>query len=227
MYRNRYIFPFFLALLFSCRTPDILKPTNEEIQIYRGRPVSVTSSDPVVTKLLCERLLCGPGPQLEVELIIKDSSSDLLLNNVLSLLTLSTGTFVSHSANVEYQINLESIDNSYFSSNSGQNPRSQTGSIFVRDRIWTLMPFYVGLGATNVGTMLNTYRDPLHLKQYCIDEEPGSIRRFFDGNQNEICTEYYRFVSLALNQLWPSIDGLVTSIPEFPNFRRYQEGALP
>mgnify|MGYP006996005966 CR=1 FL=1 len=198
------------SFLLQCQTPQLPDDPLPD----NSRFVNVTSVDPLLVDLICRRILCGPGQDLNIDLIIKDTSSDLLLNNGLSLLTLTMGVFVSHSATVEYQVSIDDL-----------NLMSQ-GEFTVRDRLWFVLPFYAGLGSTNAGTFANTYRDPNHLQKYCLDERPGPIREFFDGSRDEICDEYERFLRIVLIELWPKISEMVDQLPVNPNLYRIQRGNL-
>ncbi len=198
-----------LFVMSSCQLPEP-GPTPEA---DLSRLVQITSADPVLVELICERVLCGPGPVLNVDLTIQESSADFFRNNGLSLLTLTTGLFVSHSATVDYSITLDLKEH-----------RPQKGSVTVRYGYWFILPFYAGLAGTNMGTLLNGYRDPVHLRRYCLDESPGEWRTFFDGSREEICNEYKRFLTVTLDSLWPRLEPVLAAVPPNANLKRVRIG---
>jgi hypothetical protein len=211
MRQKRYLIFFALALPLSCQTPE-LKPDPE---IDLSRLVMITSPDPVLVELICRRVLCGPGPVLDIQLHIRETSHDYFRNNGLSLLTLTTGLFVSHSATVDYTLTLDFPPNEV-----------KEGTIHIRDGYWFVLPFYAGLIGTNLGTLLNGYRDPKHLQTYCLDRVPGRWREFFDGDRSEICREYRRFLSVTLESLWPELQVMLTGLPSDPNLKHLRAGGL-
>lgn len=209
--KYRYLPLFALSIVLSCQTPE-LKPEPEP---DLSRPVQITSADSMLVELICRRVLCGPGPVLDIHLEIKETSHDLFRNNGFSLLTLTTGLFISHSATVDYAMTLD------------LNPtRINEGTLHVRDGYWFVLPFYAGLAGTNMGTILNGYRDPKHLRRYCLDEQPGRLREFFDGDRNQICDEYRRFLQVTLDLLWPELEPMLAYLPSDPLLKRLRAGGL-
>lgn len=197
-------------LLVACRiTPEI----RESPPLPPRIPVEVASSDPVLREVLCERLRCrasalpasvvGEGPAgeamqtLGVEISLHDSSADLLRNNLTSLATLTIAAFVTHSVDVDYSIRSGGVERS--------------GTMRIRHGMWAVLPVYMGLAATNLGSALNTYRDPVDLQRYCLLDEPRSARKWIHGDRRRMCSEYHDFLESVAIQLEPQLHAVLFS----------------
>ena len=131
-----------------------------------------------------ELILAEPEKEvfsLSIQPRIANSSHDLLRNAGMSILTLTTGAFVSTSAEVEYTINLQK-ENALLLSTKLQ----ETGRV----GFYSFLPFYMGLAATTTGTALNTYRAAENLERFCLHEKPSQSREFWEQTQKEYCGEY-------------------------------------
>ncbi|MEM7184220.1 MAG: hypothetical protein AAF518_25195 [Spirochaetota bacterium] len=131
-----------------------------------------------------ELILAEPEKEvfsLSVQPRISKSSYDLLRNVGMSLLTLTSGTFVSTSAEIEYTISLRKENTPLVSTKL-----QETGRI----GFYSFLPFYMGFAATGMGTALNTYRNPENLQKYCLHEKPNQMREFWEQTQEEYCREY-------------------------------------
>jgi hypothetical protein len=56
------------------------------------------------------------------------------------------------------------------------------------------LPFYAGFAATNLGTFLNTYRNPEHLQRYCLYEKISDLRKILEANKDDYCDNYEEFL---------------------------------
>ncbi|MCB1157739.1 MAG: hypothetical protein KDK45_09565 [Leptospiraceae bacterium] len=178
--------------------------------VYR---VYLKSSDRVLQKIACETY-AAKGVQirctdeiieetkkisslyevyyLSLEPQVRDSSSDLFRNNLFSLITFSTGAFVSVSAVVDYKLDLRNSKQVLF-----QSYISSPG----RQGYYAFLPVYMGLISTNLGTGLNTYRRPDKLRMYCIEEEPDTWTKRLTQNRDEYCRDYENFLRDSFNRI--------------------------
>jgi hypothetical protein len=154
-------------------------------------PVHFVSEDPVLQEVLCEYYQCEVGGDYRVEFTFHNSSSDWIRSHALSLASLTTLVLVTHSSDVRWKV--------YHADQLYQGEKR------VRSGMWFILPFYTGLLSTTGGTLLNTYRDPSKLQQFCLNERPGRWRRVFEGDQSEFCRDYKQFLQttvLELSQEW-------------------------
>ena len=125
---------------------------------------------------------------LEIKTKVKEPSSDYWLNTSASIITLTTGVFMSTSATAQYYVTLKYSDKVLY--DSYLHSVGRVG-------YWAILPFYIGLVGTNVGALLNTYRSPDNLQRYCIDaKDPKEVQ-----TKEEYCSEYKVFLEDSFHQI--------------------------
>ena len=100
---------------------------------------------------------------IQVDVEIRNSSSDYFANAGKSLVTLTLGVFLSNSAEFRFRIQTSSSDKEI-------------------------------LTTTNFGTLLNTYRNPIHLKNYCLKESVSNLRKSLEATREDYCEEYEAYL---------------------------------
>lgn len=184
---------------FKITQPDVFSESKPEPMLVR-----FYSTDLVLVKIICDSMkesnfgICLLDSDSELneskervkhiylETQIRDASSDYFANAGKSLLTLTLGVFLTNSAKVDFIFYIEKnkqtlLENTSLSSNG------KTG-------YWGVLPIYTGFIATNVGTFLNSYRNPDHLQRYCLYENPGEIRQVLETKKEEYCKDYELFL---------------------------------
>jgi hypothetical protein len=119
--------------------------------------------------------------QISLTSKINSSSSDFFRSVGYSLLSLSFGTLVTTSGEMEFAYSMNE-----------KNAKTIDWKINSQGRIgmWAILPFYAGLIATIGGTSLNTYRKPSNLHQVCKLDIETTIGK----SESEICIDYYNFI---------------------------------
>lgn len=123
--------------------------------------------------------------ELEIKAEIKTNSLDYLLNLSGSLISLTTGAFMSTSGMVFYKVTLKY-----------QNTVVYDSSIPSEGRVgyWAILPFYMGLVATHIGTALNAYRQPIYLQENCIVSKMEPEKEFWEQSKEGYCKDYSIFI---------------------------------
>lgn len=124
--------------------------------------------------------------EIKVDAEIKNSSSDYFKNVGKSILTLTLGVFISNSAEIQFKIQRNPNDKALLASKE----LNTNGSI----ERWAVLPFYAGFGATNLGTIFNTYRNPEHLQRYCLYETISDLRNVLEATRDDYCENYSEFL---------------------------------
>jgi hypothetical protein len=123
---------------------------------------------------------------IQVDVEIRNSSSDYFANAGKSLVTLTLGVFLSNSAEFRFRIQTSSRDKEILTAKEIDS--------FSRIERWGILPFYAGFAATNFGTLLNTYRNPIHLKNYCLKESVSNLRKSLEATREDYCEEYEAYL---------------------------------
>ncbi|MBK8394442.1 MAG: hypothetical protein IPL26_04245 [Leptospiraceae bacterium] len=192
-----------LLFFFNCA----YQITESEVQtVSESEPLLIRfySSDQVLVDIICDSLVkaaigsCVPTHDLSsnekikdvyIETQIKESSSDYFLSAGKSLLSLTFGVFLTNSAKVDFIFYVENSKETLLE-NTNLASEGRTG-------YWGVLPFYTGFIATNVGTLLNSYRRPDHLQKYCLYESPDKIRQVLEANKEEYCKDYKLFLKTS------------------------------
>jgi hypothetical protein len=125
---------------------------------------------------------------LEIRAKVKEPASDYWLNISASIITLTTGVFMSTSATAQYYANLKYSDKVLYDSHLDSVGRVG---------YWAILPFYVGLVGTNIAALLNTYRSPENLQRYCLySKDPKDVQ-----TKEEYCKEYKVFLEDSFYQI--------------------------
>ncbi len=201
--RMKIIFLIFLFLMVNCAfkitQPEVFSESKPEPMLFR-----FYSTDLVLVKIICDSMkesnfgVCLLDSDLELneskekvkhiylETQIKNVSSDYFTNVGKSLLTLTLGVFLTNSAKVDFIFYIEKNQQTLLD-NTSISSEGKTG-------YWGVLPLYTGFIATNVGTLLNSYRKPDHLQRYCLYENPGEIRQVLETKKEEYCKDYELFL---------------------------------
>lgn len=165
--------------------------------------ILILSEDRILREILCDSIAkhqignCANKTDFNAELItnqktiqvdveIRNSSSDYFANAGKSLVTLTLGVFLSNSAEFRFRIQTSSRDKEILTAKEIDS--------FSRIERWGILPFYAGFAATNFGTLLNTYRNPIHLKNYCLKESVSNLRKSLEATREDYCEEYEAYL---------------------------------
>lgn len=203
---------FLVLLLYSCRYNEPFVWTRpSQIQYLDDLDgLQLTSNNPFLSKRICERLIetgidmdCETNQSktigkkmvlVHLESTVKGKSHDFFRNAGISLLTLSFGAIITHSADFEYTIHFPENKSSFDKPNL---VFSATG----RDGMYAVLPFYLGFASTVVGTGLNTYRTVDSLESYCWKEEVNRKVAILEQDQKTFCKDLEMLHTNALNQV--------------------------
>ncbi len=199
-----------IVLLTSCRynEPFVWTKPNNIQSIENVNSLQLTSNNPFLNKRICLRLIeagidmnCETNQstrigkkniKVHIESTVKNRSNDFFRNVGISFLTLSFGAIITHSADFEYTVhfpvnkdNMEKPDLVFYS----------TG----RDGMYAILPFYLGLASTIVGTVLNNYRNVDSLENYCLREPITKKVEILEQDKETFCKDLEMFHSNALN----------------------------
>lgn len=196
-----------LVILFILFVNCALKTTESKISsvpVQEQYLYKFYSTDLVLMDLICDSIkktnigMCISDYELDslenfeqvkfiyIETQIRNSSSDYFSNTGKSLLTLTFGLFLTNSADVHLLVFIKDSNGTLL-----ENTKLTTSG---RTGYWGILPFYMGLVSTHLGTLLNSYRKPDHLQKYCLYEDPSKMRQVFETKKVEYCADYKLFL---------------------------------
>ncbi|MCB1191970.1 MAG: hypothetical protein H7A23_10545 [Leptospiraceae bacterium] len=182
-----------LFIVSTCKL-DITQSNSNFIQRGNNFPIKIAFRDPILLEILCnsfqERgfiIQCFLKKKEEkqnydfyIDSKIDTVSSDILKNISMSILTLTTGAFVSTSAKNTFSI------------------KNKNMKLLIPSQgkigLWAYLPPYMGFLATSFGSVLNTNRLPHNLYKYCVIEEPGKYRKTLEQSRDDYCEDYKEFL---------------------------------
>ncbi|MBK6606465.1 MAG: hypothetical protein KBF99_05290 [Leptospiraceae bacterium] len=198
---------FILAFSFCAYNGSAREQDNGKLSQSKDFPVlrnqkqmiKILSEDRILREILCDSIAkhqignCANKTDFNAELItnqktiqvdveISNNSSDYFVNAGKSLVTLTLGVFLSNSAEFRFRIQTSSSDKEILTTKEIDS--------FSRIERWGILPFYAGFAATNFGTLLNTYRNPIHLKNYCLKKPVSDLRKILEATREDYCEEY-------------------------------------
>lgn len=139
---------------------------------------------------------------IQIDVDIRNSSSDYFANAGKSLVTLTLGVFLSNSAEFRFRIQALSRDKEILTTKEIDS--------FSKIERWGILPFYTGFAATNFGTLLNTYRNPIHLKNYCLKKPISDLRKILEATREDYCEEYEAHLKDSFYKVEKEIVGAIS-----------------
>lgn len=131
---------------------------------------------------------------IEVSSVESDIRSGKSLLYSLATLTLGTFEYIESEFTFTVQyLDGEKVDRRKFKSKTQRSMK-------------TAMPPYIGLGTTTALAILNRYKTPEHLRLYCLEEKPGTIRKILEADRERYCSEYKKYLYVAWESVEPSIE---------------------
>lgn len=189
-------------LILNCSYKnEVRNPTNIR---NKNQIIHLVTGDRILKEIICESILnstlgkCLENTNSEIEnsyfrireisvdAQIKNSSYNYFKNTGKSILTLTIGVFISNSAEIKFEIRNKNNEEQSLTAKE----LNSSGTI----ERWAVLPFYAGFAATNLGTFLNTYRNPEHLQRYCLYEKISDLRKILEANKDEYCDNYAEFL---------------------------------